>query len=105
MSDLPKIFGHDPVKLLNTGGSESVEQFIDKLYEADFITDEMVADLSGENAHISPSMLKMITLAALTTYAGNAYLSPEHEEKLKLIAELATTVGYEALEQLKQQGG
>lgn len=88
-SDLPKIFGQDPLTLLAEHANPAmIHRWIDALYERDF-----------ENDHTL--MLKLTTVAALIEHTKTYPLNSEYHHKLECIAEIPYAVGEEALAQLQ----
>ena len=80
MGDLPKILGHDPLKLLAEEASpKMIHDWSDKLYDSEFI-----AESRG-------FPFQLYTVAALTEHIKIYPLNQEYQEKLILIARLVVT--------------
>ena len=92
MSDLPRIFDNNPLQLLAEKASpEMIHDWIDALYETDFIVDD-------------PRLpFLLFTVTALCEYTETHPLNPDYQKKFNSICELAFTVCGEALEQMKAQ--
>ena len=84
-SDLPKVFGQDPLMLLAEYASPvQIHRWIDALYEVEFEDDHTL-------------MLKITTVAALIEHTQTYPLNAKYQQKLHSIAEVAYAVGQEVL--------
>ncbi|ESA37146.1 hypothetical protein N836_00260 [Leptolyngbya sp. Heron Island J] len=81
MSDLPSIFGHDPLKLLAEEASPAlIHHFIDTLYEIEYdVTDRRFP-------------FQMLMIAALMEHTETYPLNAEYEKKFLFICECVKDV-------------
>ena len=92
MSDLPKIFGSDPLQLLAEEASpKMIHDWIDSLYETDFIVSDKRL----------PVLLYTVTV--ICEHAKIYPLNAEYQAKFNSICTLAFTVCSDALEHMKGQ--
>ncbi|MEO1351318.1 MAG: hypothetical protein AAFW84_21330 [Cyanobacteria bacterium J06635_15] len=88
---LPTFHGHDPLKLLaEEANPKMIHEWIDKLYETDFIEND-------------PRLVfKIYTAAVLSEHTKTYPLNAEYQSKLIAICKLAVVVGNEALLTLQE---
>jgi len=88
--DLPKIFGHDPLKLLAEEASPKlVHDWIDLLYEAEYNPGD-------------PRLFWLIyTVAAISEHIQTYPLNAEYEEKFLAICQVAHGAGELEVERLR----
>lgn len=92
MSDLPTIFGHDPLQLLAEEASpKMIHDWIDTLYNSEFEP--------GDRRFVC----QLYTVAALGEHIQTYPLNPEYQEKFNRIAELVHTLGTEFVSELEAQ--
>ena len=85
MSNLPKIFGYDPLQLLAEDASpKMIHEWIDRLYEAEY------------EASDRRFLFQVYTVAVLSEHIKTYPLNSEYQRKFDVIAQLVSTIGSEA---------
>ena len=84
-SELPRIFGNDPLKLLAEEASPKlIHDWIDQLYESEFVLDRTM-------------VFKIYTIAAIAEHIETYPLNDEYMQKFLSVAELAAIRGEELM--------
>ena len=90
MSDLPKIFGYDPLVLLAEEASPKlIYEWVDKLYEAEY------------NPGDRRLVWLIYTVAAISEHINTYPLNGEYQEKFDRICEVALGAGELEVQRLK----
>lgn len=90
MTDLPKIFGNDPLTLLTEkAGPKMIQDWIDALYETEFIPGSRNFELL------------LFTTMAIAEHTTTHPLNAEYQAKFNAVCEVAYARGAEVLAEMQ----